>query len=163
MSGRLLRSQFISLNTFHQMENYTKIKAAGRQQKHTKIVLANKCSQSLTPLNHSCSCYCSSPSVQSTLPHFPPLSLWVYLCVSTLLRECSYLHTFYLPPEVCHPLHFWCPLLIWSFPHTHTPLPLLHRLIPSHPCSDSVSAIRVMPLIVDQVKFVSPHFKAMLC
>lgn len=60
VSGRLLRSQFISLNTFHQTENYTKIKAASAQQKRTEIVLANKCSSRPTPLHHVCSSYCSS-------------------------------------------------------------------------------------------------------
>lgn len=34
---------------------------------------------------------------------------------------------------------------------------------PTLPYCDPVSPIRMMPLIVDQVKFVSPHFRAMLC
>ena len=78
VSGRLLRSQFISLNTFHQTENYTKIKAASGQQKRTKIVLANKCSCGRTPLHHVCSTYCSSPLChQVQAISSPPCSLYL--------------------------------------------------------------------------------------
>lgn len=88
VSGRLLRSQFISLNTFHQTENYTKIKAAGGQQKHTKIVLANKCSSRRAPLHHLCSSYCSSPlcnQLQAISPPSASRSSSLYLCFPRLL------------------------------------------------------------------------------
>lgn len=87
VSGRLLRSQFISLNTFHQTENYTKIKAAGGQQKRTKIVLANKCSSRRAPLHHLCSSYCSSPLCNQLQATPPPTSRSssLYLCFPRLL------------------------------------------------------------------------------
>lgn len=88
VSGRLLRSQFISLNTFHQTENYTKIKVASGQQKHTKIVLANKCSSRRAPLHHLCSSYCSSPLCNQLRAISPPSasrSSSLYLCFPRLL------------------------------------------------------------------------------
>lgn len=88
VSGRLLRSQFISLNTFHQTENYTKIKAASGQQKRTKIVLANKCSSRRTPLHHVCSSYCSSPlcnQLQAISPPSASHSCGLYLRFPRLL------------------------------------------------------------------------------
>lgn len=89
VSGRLLRSQFISLNTFHQTENYTKIKAAGGQQKRTKIVLANKCSSRRAPLHHLRSGYCSSPLCNQLQAISPPppasRSSSLYLCFPRLL------------------------------------------------------------------------------
>lgn len=83
MSGRLLRSQFISLNTFHQTENYTKIKAAGRRQKHTKIVLANKCSYSRTII--CAPVIAPHPLCNQLYPVSLPRAPFLYLCFSFLL------------------------------------------------------------------------------
>lgn len=50
MSGRLLQSQFISLNTFQQTENYTKDKSGHRTTKTNKHPLGSKCSYSVFPI-----------------------------------------------------------------------------------------------------------------
>lgn len=90
VSGRLLRSQFISLNTFHQTENYTKIKGGRRTTKARKDC---PCKQVFSSTNTSSSpvprLLLLAPSAINCGPHPPqppaPHPSRLYLCFPRLL------------------------------------------------------------------------------